>query len=229
MSAVAVDTRLGKSLRFYQTTLGKKVVMAITGAIMFGFVLGHMLGNLQAFLGREQLNHYAILLRTIPELLWVVRAVLLLSVILHVVASLQLKKTQWDARPVDYAKRKPVGSSFASRTMIWSGVVVLIFLIFHLMHFTWGVRWILPGFQELKPYDNLVAGFRVIPVALFYILAMILLCLHLYHGVWSMFQTLGANNPRFSPRLRLFAKVFAIIVMLGFISLPIAVMAGLLT
>ena len=228
MSSIAVDTRLGKSFRFYDTTLVKKVVLAITGAIMFGFVLGHMLGNLQAFLGREQLDHYAVMLRAVPELLWVVRFVLILSVILHVVASLQLKKTQIDARPAGYVKRQPVGSSFASRTMIWSGVFILLFLIFHLMHFTWGVRAILPAFQELRPYENLVAGFSVIPISLVYIVAMVLLCLHLYHGVWSMFQTLGANNPRFSPRLRLFAKVFAIVVMLGFISLPVAVLAGLL-
>jgi succinate dehydrogenase / fumarate reductase cytochrome b subunit len=229
MSAVAVDTRLGRSLRFYQTTLGKKVVMAVTGAIMFGFVLGHMLGNLQAFLGREQLDHYAVLLRTVPELLWVVRAVLLISVILHIVASLQLKKTQMDARPIGYVKRKPVGSSIASRTMIWSGIVIALFIPYHLMHFTLGVPGIHPSFQELKPYENLVAGFRVIPVALFYVVAMILLSTHLYHGVWSMFQTLGANNASFSPKLRLFAKVFAVVVTLGFISLPIAVMAGLLT
>ena len=149
--------------------------MAVTGAIMFGFVLGHMLGNLQAFLGREQLNHYAVLLRTVPELLWVVRAVLLISVILHIVASLQLKKTQMDARPIGYVKRKPVGSSFASRTMIWSGIVIALFIPYHLMHFTLGVPGIHPSFQELKPYENLVAGFRVIPVALFYVVAMILL------------------------------------------------------
>src|SRR5437762_9044067 len=138
MTATATDNRVTQALQFYEAPIGKKVVMAITGAILFGFVLGHMAGNLQIFLGREAFDNYAVLLRRIPELLWGIRILLLLSVILHIVAAVQLTAIQNKARPVGYKKRKAVESSYASRTMMWSGPIVGAFLVYHLLHLTFG-------------------------------------------------------------------------------------------
>ena len=215
MTATVPDNRLTQAAQFYTAPIGKKVVMAITGAILFGFVLGHMAGNLQVFLGREAFDHYAVMLRTIPELLWGVRIVLLVSVILHIVAA------------VGYKKRKAVESSYASRTMMWSGPIVAAFLVYHLLHFTFGA--VHPSFEEGHVYDNVIAGFRVIPVSIAYIVAMVLLGMHLNHGVWSMFQSLGVSNPRYSAGLRRFANIFSILVTLGFISVPLAVMTGIVS
>jgi succinate dehydrogenase / fumarate reductase, cytochrome b subunit len=129
------------------------------------------------------------------------------------------------ARPIGYVKKKAVHSSLASRTMMWSGPIVLAFLIFHLLHLTWGT--VHPAFRELQPYDNMVTGFRVIPVAVFYVIAVSLLGLHLYHGAWSMFQSMGINHPRYTPKLRKFAAYASVLITLGFVSIPIAVATGL--
>jgi succinate dehydrogenase / fumarate reductase, cytochrome b subunit len=148
-----------------------------------------------------------------------------LMVVLHVWASLKLTAlNKFEARPVDYVKKKNIGSSFASRTMIWSGLTVFFFVIYHLMQFTWGVGG--TPFEELRPSENLVAGFSFWPVSLVYVIAIGLLMLHLYHGVWSMFQTLGFSHPRYTPMLKAFAKVVSILLFLGFISIPVAVLAG---
>src|SRR4051794_1919061 len=183
MSSIAVENVPGRAARFYQTTIGKKAVMAVTGVILFGFIVSHLLGNLQIYLGRETMNHYAVALRTMPALLWAARAGLLVAAILHIVASVQLTALKNSARPIGYVKKKDAHSSLASRTMMWSGPIVLAFLIFHLLHLTWGT--VHPNFQELRPYDNMISGFHVIPVAVFYVIAVSFLGLHLYHGVWS--------------------------------------------
>jgi succinate dehydrogenase / fumarate reductase cytochrome b subunit len=128
---------------------------------------------------------------------------------------------------VGYVKKKNIGSSYASRTMYWSGPIVGVFVIYHLMQFTWGVGG--TPFEEGRAYENLMQGFRVIPISLFYVFAMALLMLHLYHGIWSMFQTLGANHPRYTPVLRIFAKAVAILLFLGFSSIPLAVMTGVIS
>lgn len=201
--------------------------MAITGAILFGFVLGHMAGNLQVFLGREAFDHYAVMLRAVPEVLWGIRILLLLSVILHIVAAVQLTALQNKARPVGYKKKKAVDSSYAARTMMWSGPIVGAFLVYHLLHLTFGT--VHPNFEEGHVYDNVVNGFRVIPVSIAYIVSMILLGMHLNHGVWSMFQSLGVSNPRYSAGLRRFANIFSILVTAGFISVPLAVMTGIVS
>ena len=225
MSAVAASGALARGASFYRTTIGKKVVMAVTGVLLFGFLLAHMAGNLQFFLGPEKLNAYAENLRNILPVLWALRIGLVVATILHVASSISLARTQRIARPVAYARRQNVGSNYASRTMYWSGPIVFAFAIYHLLHFTWGS--VHPNFRELKPYENLVVGFSNPIVAIAYIIAMVLLGMHLYHGLWSMFQTLGVAHPRYTPKLKAFAKVFTVIIVLGFISIPIAVLAGL--
>jgi succinate dehydrogenase / fumarate reductase cytochrome b subunit len=225
MSSIAVEGRLARSLHFYETTLGKKAIMAITGVILFGFLIAHMVGNLQVFAGPEALNQYALKLRELPALLWFARLVLLASVILHIVASIQLWSLQRDARPVRYVRKKNSDSSYASRTMMWSGPILAAFVIYHLAHFTWVV---LPGdYQHLKPYENVVYGFRQPLVSLIYIIAIAMLCTHLYHGLWSMFQTLGFAHPRYTPALRRLAAVFSFLLAAGFIVVPVAVLTGM--
>jgi succinate dehydrogenase cytochrome b subunit len=210
--------------RFYDSTIGKKAVMAVTGLILFGYLIAHMIGNLQIFLGRAVLNHYAESLHGNPALLWTVRITLLVSVTLHVWASIQLTMLKRQARPIGYQKRDNVQASYASRTMMWSGPIILAFVIFHLLHLTTGT--VHPNFVALDAYDNLVTGFRVIPVAIAYIVAMILVCMHLSHGIWSMFQSVGFSHPRYTPKIKTFAAVFSSILAAGFISVPIAVLAG---
>ncbi len=225
MSANAVTLAPG-SLRFWQTTVGKKVIMAVTGIILFGFVVGHLLGNLQIYQGAEKLNHYAVALRNLAPLLWGTRIVLLISVILHIWSSFQLWLLQREARPVGYVKKVNMNSTYASRVMYWSGPIILAFVIFHLLHFTFGT--IHPGgpFDEHNVYNNVVYGFQFWPVSLFYIVAMIMLCYHLYHGLWSMFQTLGFSHPVYTPWIQTLAKAVAILIAVGNISIPVAVMAG---
>jgi succinate dehydrogenase / fumarate reductase, cytochrome b subunit len=224
LSAIAVDSTVSRGVRFYGSTIGKKAVMAVTGILLFGFLVAHMAGNLQFFAGPEKLNAYAEKLRELGPLLWAMRIGLLVAAILHVTASVQLWRLQQRARPVSYAKKESVGSTYASRTMYWSGPIILAFLIYHLMHLTLGVGGL--PFQELKPYENTVAGFSHPAVAIAYIVAMILLGMHLYHGLWSLFQSLGFTHPRYTPKLKLFAKAFTIALVLGFISVPVAILAG---
>jgi succinate dehydrogenase / fumarate reductase cytochrome b subunit len=202
--------------------------MAVTGFILCGFIIGHLLGNLQIFLPPEKINNYAKMLRVIPELLWAARITLLVSVVLHIWASVQLALLQRKARPINYVKKANVNSTYASRTMMWSGPIILAFIIFHLLHMTFGV--VHPGgpFSEHNVYNNVVTGFQVWPVSFFYIIAMIMLCYHLYHGLWSMFQSLGFSHPVYTPWLKLFAKVFAILIAIGNISIPVAVLAHLI-
>jgi succinate dehydrogenase / fumarate reductase, cytochrome b subunit len=213
-------------LRFWETTLGKKAVMAVTGVILFGFVVGHLIGNLQIYLPPEHINAYALWLRSVPLLLWGARITLLVAVTLHIWASFVLWSLQRAARPVAYVKKVNEHSTYASRTMMWSGPIVLAFVIFHLLHFTFGV--VHPGgpFVEHDVYNNVVTGFQFWPVSVFYIIAMILLCYHLYHGLWSMFQSLGFSHPVYTPWLRLGAKVVAILIAVGNISIPVAAMIG---
>lgn len=220
-AAITKDSRLS---RFWNATNGKKAVMAVTGVVLVGFVLGHMAGNLQIFLGPEKFNAYAAALKALPALLWGARAVLLLSVMLHIWAAIALWQLKNDARPQNYVKRKPIASSYASRTMYWSGPIVGAFIFYHLLHFTIGAGG--TAFDPVDVYSNVIAGFRVWFLSLFYIFAMGLLCLHLYHGVWSMFQSLGFQHPRYTPVLQNAAKAIAIVVFLGFVSVPVAVLAG---
>ena len=212
---------------FWRSSIGRKVVMAVTGAILFGFVLGHLAGNLTVYLGPEALNGYAVFLRQFLHGagLWIARAVLLLSVILHIWSATSLTLSSRAARPVGYRQRQWTESTYASRTMRWSGVIILFFVIYHLLHFTFGT--VHPSFVEGDVYHNFVTGFQSVPVSIAYIVAMIFLGLHLRHGVWSMFQTLGVSHPRYIRWAHVGAWIFALIVVVGNCSFPIAVLAGL--
>jgi len=222
MSTVIANTQLMRVARFYESTIGKKAIMAVTGLILFGFLIVHMLGNLQVFLGRDVMNHYAETLHGNPALLWTARTILLISVALHIWASIQLSIIKKDARPVSYVKRANVGSSWASRSMMLSGPIIAAFVVFHLLHLTTGT--IHPQFVELHAYENLVTGFLVVPFALVYIVVMILIGFHLSHGLWSMFQSMGMSHPRYTPLIKRFASIFSWILVAGFISIPVAVL-----
>jgi succinate dehydrogenase / fumarate reductase cytochrome b subunit len=228
MSATAIGFRDSRAARFWNATVGKKFVMAVSGAVLFLFIIGHMLGNLQVFMGAERFNAYARFLRIEPALLWTVRIVLLVMVILHIWASIKLALlNKLESRPIGYVKKKNIDSTYDSRTMYWSGPIIAAFVIYHLMQFTWGVGG--TPYDEELAYENLVRGFQVPFIAIFYIIAMGLLMLHLYHGVWSMFQTVGANHPRYTPLLRRFAKTMAILLFIGFSVIPLAVMTGMIS
>ena len=213
---------------FLGSSIGRKVVMAVTGLILIGFVLGHLIGNLQVYLpdGREALNHYGVLLRTLLHggALWVVRSVLLVAVSLHIWSAASLTLESRRARPEPYRERKWKEATYASRTMRWGGVIILLFVIYHLLHFTTGT--VHPDFVEGDVYHNFVAGFRSVPASLFYIVAMIALALHLRHGVWSMCQTLGVSHPRYIALAHAAAWLIALVVLLGNVSFPIAVLTG---
>lgn len=220
-------------LNFWRSALGKKAVMAATGIVLFGFVFVHMLGNLKLYFGAEAMNAYGEFLRNVgypalphEGLLWIARVVLLGCVALHITAAIQLWLMSRDARPEAYTKKEYAIATYASRTMRWGGIIVLAFIIWHLMDLTLGMT---PGytFEHGKPYENLVASFSRTPVAIFYIIANLMLGLHLYHGLWSLFQTLGWNSPKFNPWRKEFATAFAVIITVGNISFPISVMLGI--
>jgi succinate dehydrogenase cytochrome b subunit len=216
------------------TLVGKKVVMAVTGLVLVGFVIAHMLGNLKIFLGAEAIDSYAVFLRTVGEpalpsglVLWAVRVVLLACVALHITAAMQLTLMNRAARPHGYDTKRPIATTYAARTMRWSGVILALFIVYHLLHLTAGAVGFESGeFHHLSVYHNVVAGFSVWYVALFYIAAMACLCLHLSHGIWSMLQTLGLNNARATRALQTLSRVVALVVFVGFISVPVAVLAG---
>jgi succinate dehydrogenase / fumarate reductase cytochrome b subunit len=226
MSTTAVGLRENRA-SFWGSTNGKKVVMAVTGAILFLFVIGHLAGNLQIFEGPAKLNAYGHFLHSIGELLWPVRIVLLLAVGLHITATVQLALLKKKARPVGYSRKEAIASSYASRTMYWSGPIVLAFVIFHLLQFTAGYIHPESQFIEGDVYHNVVAGFQVWWVSVWYIFSVSLLGLHLRHGIWSMFQSLGFNHPRHTPILKSAAIVIAVVIVLGYISIPISVLLGI--
>lgn len=215
------------------SSIGTKVVMGATGLLLVGFVLVHMLGNLQIFLGPEALNHYGELLRTLPELLWAARIILLVAVILHITSALRLTVQNRAARPERYSVSRPVQVGIAPRTLALSGLVILAFVVYHLMHFTFLVTH--PEYADLVDaqgrhdvYAMVVAGFSQPLVSGFYILAQILLAMHLSHGIGSLFQTLGLATPRWRPRLDRLGRVLAWVILLGNVSIPAAVLLGLL-
>lgn len=206
--------------------------MAVTGLILFGYVLGHMLGNLQIFSpDPEQINRYAAFLHSTANIapLWIVRFVLLAAVVWHIVAAVQLTKVKTDARPIGYVKKRDVPASYAARTMMWSGPIIAAFVIFHVLHLTVGAVMPLREGAVNQPdvRYNVVTGFQNPFVAGFYILAMCLLCMHLYHGLWSMCQSLGWINPRHNGKIKKVAGTIAILICVGFVSVPLAVLGGL--
>src|SRR5690349_1739415 len=217
------------SRSFLSSSIGLKVVMAVTGAILFGFVLAHLAGDLLLYRGPEAINAYGHELRTLLHgaALPVARVTLLLAAVLHVWSAWALTVRNAKARPHGYKALKPKESTYASRTMRWSGVIILAFVIYHLMHFTFGN--VHPDFVEGDVYHNVVAGFRVWPVSVFYVVAMVLLGFHLNHGVWSLFHTLGVSHPGRRKLIRLGAAAFSILIVLGNVSFPLAVLMGLVS
>lgn len=196
--------------------------MAATGAIGLGYLVAHVMGNLLVFRGAAQIDAYAGLLKSNPGLLWTARAVLLGAVIAHIVAAFQLARISQKSRPIGYKRWRPVGSDFASRTVRWTGPILGIFIVYHLLHFTLGA--VHPDFREGQVYHNVIAGFRVWWVSAFYIVAMLALFGHLYHGAWSMFQSVGLNHPKYNRLVRTLATIITIVIVAGFISIPVAVL-----
>jgi succinate dehydrogenase / fumarate reductase cytochrome b subunit len=226
MSTTVLNLRQNRVANFWRSTIGKKAVMAVTGAILFLFIVGHLLGNLLVFAGRAKVNAYAQFLHFDGGLLWIVRSVLILAVVLHITATVQLALCNKRARPIGYSRLDAINSSYASRTMYWSGPIVLAFIIFHLLQFTAG--YIHPGttFIEGDVYHNLVTGFQVWWVSAWYIFAIGLLGLHLRHGLWSMFQSVGLAHPLHTLALKKAALVIAVVIVLGYISIPISIWWG---
>jgi succinate dehydrogenase / fumarate reductase, cytochrome b subunit len=211
---------------FWGSTIGKKIVMAVTGLIGVGFVVGHMLGNLQVFLGPAKFNAYAHFLRSLGELLWVARAVLVAAVVLHVIAAVQLSGRRLAARPVGYKHgSQHEVSTFASRTIRWGGALLFVFIVFHILHFT--TLDIFRDYSRTDVYANVIRGFGVWWVVLLYVLAMVALGLHLYHGIWSSLRTIGASKTSSAPLRRPAAAALALIVWLGFTVIPVAIFAGI--
>jgi succinate dehydrogenase / fumarate reductase cytochrome b subunit len=214
MGIAQVIPHQARPVTFWQSTNGKKVVMAVTGAMMFVFIVGHVLGNLQMFEAPEHINAYSHFLHSLRELLWMERGALLLAVALHIIATVQLALRSQAARPIGYSRREAINSSYASRTMYWSGPIVLGYIHPHTQFVAGDVHY------------NVVAGFQVWWVSVWYIFAICLLGLHLSHGLWSMFQSVGLAHPRLSPYLRNAARAIATLIVLGFISIPISVFLG---
>jgi succinate dehydrogenase / fumarate reductase, cytochrome b subunit len=218
----------------YATSVGKKYAMAISGIILLLFLLGHMIGNLKLYLGASSMDAYASWLRTVGEpavpralLLWIVRIVLLAAVGVHMHAAYTLTMINRRARPTAYrSERDYVAASFASRTMRWSGILVALFVVFHLLDLTWGTA--NPDFHSGDPYHNVVVSFNRWPVSIVYIVANLALGLHIYHGAWSLFQTMGWASPRVKAWRRHFATAFAAVVVAGNVSFPIAVLTGVI-
>jgi len=233
-TTAATKAAPNRLLVLWGSLIGKKVVMAVTGAVLILFVIAHMVGNLKIFSGPEEINAYSRFLREVgwPELgygqlLWIVRSVLFICVILHITAAVQLTRMKWQARPVAYDSRKNVETTWGAVTMRWGGLLLAVFIVFHLFHFTGGMVGFQPGqFEHLMVYQNVVAGFSSVPIALFYIIAMGALCLHLDHGIWSMLQTLGWVNLDNTKSVRSISRIVALIIFAGFISVPISVLAG---
>ncbi len=225
---------MAPALALYRSTIGKKVAMALTGLILVGFVVAHMLGNLKIFTGSQHLNEYGEFLRTVGEplfpysvLLWIARIVLLGSVVVHIVAATQLTMLDRASRPERYVFHKKQQATYASLTMRWGGLIILLFVIYHILHFTTGAAH--GNFIEGDVYHNVVSGFQVWYVSAVYIAAMVALGFHLYHGVWSMFQTLGLNSSKWNGLLRGLSVLTALVVAGGNILIPVAVLAGFLS
>lgn len=210
---------------FLSTQVGKKAIVGLTGLILYGFVVAHMVGNLQIFGGRALVNDYAAFLRETHGLLWVARGTLLVSVILHVVYTVQLTRQNRRSRPVKYMEHRAITSSLPSRVMIWSGVFLGLYIPYHILHLTTGAAH--PNFNHQDVYGNMIVGFSSLPASLVYIVAMLCLGFHLYHGVFSVFQTLGFNHPRYDGFRRALAVGSAALVTAGYIAIPVAVLTGI--
>lgn len=222
-------------VELYRTAVGKKYVMAVTGIMWMGYVLAHMAGNLKIYMGAEDINHYGEWLRTLATplfprtvFLWILRGGLIAAFVLHVHAAYSLTRMNW-VRDKKYESRRDfIAANFASRTMRWTGTIVLLFLAFHLADLTWGIDGVHPDYVRGDIHHNVVESFERPAVAIFYIVANLALGVHLLHGAWSLFQSLGLNHPRFNAWRRWFAYAFTALVIGGNITFPLAVMTGVI-
>ncbi len=215
-----------QALTIYRTTIGKKALMALTGIILIGFVIGHLVGNLQIYMGPQAINDYSAFLHGQAALLWAARLILLAAVGVHIWAAWSLATLNAEARPTRYKMRQDRATNYAARTMVWSGPILLLFIVYHLLHLTFGMT---PGnyaHSEVDVYSNLVQGFQIWWVSLFYILAMCALGMHFFHGVWSLFQSLGLNHPKYNLWRRQLAFALTAFVVVGNISIPASVLLG---
>jgi len=220
----------------FSSSLGKKYIMAVSGLAMFLFVIGHLVGNLQFFLGAESINRYGHFLQTNLELIWPARIALLAMIALHIWAAIKLSAENKAARPVPYANWNPTTASYASRTMLMSGIIIFVFLVYHILHYTLVLKSInftghdFAGFEDTEKrhdiFKMMVIGFKNPWVSIFYIVGIGLLCLHLSHGVSAMFQSLGLKNKVYGPCLDSLSRYLAILIFIGYVSIPISVMAG---
>jgi len=215
-----------------RSLVGQKILMALTGVVLLLFVIGHMIGNLKVFLGPEHFNAYAEGLRTVGapffgrgQVLWLVRLVLIVAVGLHIWSALVVTMASWRARPVGYRTLALVETTFAARTIRLLAICFFLYIVFHLLDLTFGRT--NPAFVPGDAYHNLVASFQRFPVALVYEIAMVILGLHLYHGIWSACQTLGFNHPRYNAYRRGAALLIAVVTSVGFAVVPLAVQAGI--
>lgn len=222
-------------VNFLKSTILSKIVMALTGVILFLYVLGHMAGNLQIFAGQDQLNTYAVALHSTGALLWVIRAFLLLCLILHIMTSLYLKKVNLDARPEKYVYNNTVQATIGSRTMIWSGLLIFFFVLYHVLHFTVGTIQpeqfkdnLMDSAGRPDVYTMVILGFKNIFVSASYILAVLFLALHLNHAISSMFQTLGINHPKYTPMIKKGGVALSVIIAIGYIAIPVTILLGII-
>ncbi len=230
MSAVQVDSMsVHQPQAVYKTSIGKKIIMAITGIIFVGFITGHMLGNLQIFLGQDRLNTYAEALQGLGVLLWFIRAFLLAFIAFHIILGVIVYFENRASRPIRYVRVHNVESNLASRNMIFTGLLILFFVVYHLLHFTMIVT--NPEYAALKDslgrhdvYSMMILGFQNYIISGVYILAVMFLSFHLSHSLFSLFQTLGLNNAAWMPRLRLISNVFAILIFIGYVSIPVGIL-----
>jgi len=218
---------MGRLRGFYASMVGKKVVMGVTGLIGIGFVILHSLGNLLVFRGAAALNSYSHFLKSTGELLWALRIVLLVAVILHVIAAVQLTRQSRAARPIGYTKHETQAATIASRTMRWGGALLLVFIVLHILHFTTGTIRPAGVFSHEDVYANVVTGFRLWWVALFYVVAMVALGLHLFHGAWSSMRSIGVSPPSPQPLHHRISLALAILVWAAFTAVPVAVFSGI--
>jgi succinate dehydrogenase / fumarate reductase cytochrome b subunit len=222
-----------RALTLNDTTIGKKMVMAVSGLVLFGFVIGHMLGNLQIFLGPKPFNEYSKFLHDTPTLLWGTRLALLVAVVAHILSATQLTILNRSARPIAYKKKKSRTTSYAARTMVWGGLIVLFYIFYHIAHLTLGFTKGL-GYEHLPNdanglpdvYFNVVQSFKVPWCAGLYVAANVVLGFHLYHGSWSLLQSLGLSHRRYDETVRSAASAIALATTAGFLAVPIAVYLG---
>ncbi len=217
---------MNRLVAIWRSTIGKKIAMAGSGILLVLFLLSHMISNATVLSDPKHLDDYAAFLRSFGPLLWVARLGLLALVGIHVAAAWQLTQMARGARTADYDRREAQVATYAARTMRWGGVLVVVFIVYHILHYTTGT--LHPDFREGEVGRNLIVGMQSVPVALFYAVTMLTIGMHLWHGVWSVFQTLGVSHPAWDRTRRGLAVVLAVVIAGGFLLIPLSALLGVL-